>query len=137
LRMPGGVADRGPAGSGTRIVGDAWRGHRRLAIVDHEGGGQPLASHDDSLWIVGDGEIYNHERLRAQLGEHRFRTRSDHEAALLAYADEGIAAFDRLWGTFALVIAGDDGRFVATRDAPGVEPLYYAQRDETTIFASE
>lgn len=137
LRMLERIAHRGPDGAGSRTVGDAWLGHRRLAIVDPEGGGQPLRSHDDDLWIVGDGEIYNHERLRARLGEHRFRTRSDHEAALLAYADEDIHAFDRLWGTFALVIAGEDGRFVATRDALGVAPLYYAQRDETTIFASE
>lgn len=137
LRMLERIAHRGPDGSGSRTVGDAWLGHRRLAIVDPEGGAQPLSGVRRDLWIVGDGEIYNHERLRERIGESRFRTRSDHEAALLAYDEHGIDAFDRLWGMFALVIAGADGRFVATRDDFGVAPLYYARRDDTTIFASE
>lgn len=137
MRMLERIAHRGPDGAGSRQVGEAWLGHRRLAIVDPEGGAQPLASARGGLWVVGDGEVSNHERLRGALGEERFRTRSDHEAALLLYDDEGIDAFPRLWGTFALVIAAEDGRFAATRDVLGIAPLYVAERDGTAVFASE
>jgi asparagine synthase (glutamine-hydrolysing) len=136
-RMLARLAHRGPDGEGERAVDGAWLGHRRLAIVDLEGGGQPLSSARGDLWLVGDGEIYNHRRLRARLGEERFRTGSDHEAALHLYDDVGVDAFDHLWGTFALVIAGEDGRFVAARDTLGVAPLYWARRDDTVLFASE
>lgn len=131
------LAHRGPDGEGTRAVGDAWLGHRRLGIVDVEGGDQPLGNAAGDLWLVGDGEIYNHDRIRAQLDDRGFATGSDHEAALHVYEDRGIDGFDDLWGTFALVIAGGDGRFVATRDTIGVAPLYWARRDDTVLFASE
>ncbi len=111
-------------------------GHRRLAIVDLEGGAQPLAGHRDGLWLVGDGQIYNHDRLRSELGRARFRTRSDHEAALHLYDEQGVGAFERLWGTFAFAIAGEDGRFVAARDTLGVSPLYWARGGDTVLFAS-
>ena len=136
-RMLERLVHRGPDGEGSRQVGDAWLGHRRLAIVDPEGGAQPLASERGDLWLVGDGEVYNHRRLRANLGEDSFRTGSDHEAALLAFERDGPEGFGRLWGTFAFVIAGEDGRFAATRDTLGVAPLYWAQRDGTVLFASE
>ena len=136
-RMLERLVHRGPDGEGTRQVGNAWLGHRRLAIVDPEGGGQPLGNEAGDLWLVGDGEVYNHRRLRAGLGEHSFRTGSDHEAALLLFEREGLEGFERLWGTFAFVIAGEDGRFVAVRDTLGVAPLYWAQRNGTTLFASE
>lgn len=96
-----------------------------------------MAGGRDELWLVGDGQIYNHGRLRDELGHGRFRTRSDHEAALHLYDEAGVGAFERLWGTFALAIAGEDGRFVATRDTFGVSPLYWAQRGDTVLFASE
>ncbi len=134
-RMLARIAHRGPDGEGEQQLEHAWLGHRRLAVVDPAGGAQPLA--DGELWLVGDGEIYNAEKLRRQLGESRFHTRSDHEAALVCFEDDGVDAFRRLWGMFALVIAGADGRFVAARDDFGTAPLYWAQRDQTTLFASE
>jgi asparagine synthase (glutamine-hydrolysing) len=136
-RMLSRLAHRGPDGEGVRALEGAWLGHRRLAIVDPEGGGQPLGDGAGGLWLVGDGEIHNHRRLRARLGEERFRTGSDHESALHLFADHGIGAFRMLWGTFALVIAGDDGRFAAARDTFGVAPLYWARRGTTVLFASE
>ncbi len=136
-RMLARLAHRGPDGTGTRAVADAWLGHRWLAVVDPERGAQPLRDDRGQLWLVGDGEIYNHRRLRAEIGERRFLTRSDHEVALRVYDEAGLDGFERLWGTFAFVIAGEDGRFVACRDTLGVAPLYWARRDATTLFASE
>jgi asparagine synthase (glutamine-hydrolysing) len=135
-RMLDRLSHRGPDATGTRQVAGAWLGHRRLAIVDPEGGDQPLAG-GDGLWLVGDGEIYNHRRLRAELGAAAFRTGSDHEAALLLFARDGLDGVERLWGTFALVIAGEDGRFAAVRDTIGAAPLYWARRGDTVLFASE
>ncbi len=136
-RMLERLAHRGPDGEGMRQVGRSWLGHRRLAIVDLEGGAQPLANARGDLWLVGDGEVYNHRRLRAELGEETFRTRSDHEVALQVFERDGLEGFQRLWGTFAFVLAGDDGRFAAVRDTLGVAPLYWARRDRTVLFASE
>lgn len=135
-RMLARLAHRGPDGEGTRALDDAWLGHRRLAIVDPRGGAQPLGD-GAGLWLVGDGTVQNHARLRRRLGEGRFRTGSDHEAALHLYADGGTEAFASLWGAFAIVVAGDDGRFAAARDAFGIAPLYWARRDGTVLFASE
>jgi asparagine synthase (glutamine-hydrolysing) len=136
-RMLERLAHRGPDGQGTRQVGESWLGHRRLAIVDQEGGAQPMADPNGGLWLVGDGEIYNHDRLRAHFGEQRFRSRSDHEAALVLFEEGGIEGFERLWGAFAFAVAGEDGRFVVSRDTFGIAPLYWAQRDGTVVFASE
>ncbi|PVZ14206.1 asparagine synthase (glutamine-hydrolyzing) [Actinomycetospora cinnamomea] len=136
-RMLERLAHRGPDGEGSRQVGDAWLGHRRLAVVDPEGGGQPLANDAGDVWLVGDGEIYNHRRLRADLGEQHFRTGSDHEAALRLFDRDGLEGAQRLWGTFAFAVAGEDGRFAAIRDTLGVAPLYWARRDGTVLFASE
>jgi asparagine synthase (glutamine-hydrolysing) len=136
-RMLARLAHRGPDGEGSREVGGSWLGHRRLAIVDLERGGQPLANERGDLWLVGDGEIYNHRRLRAELGEGRFRSRSDHEAALHLFDDHGVEGFERLWGTFAFAIASEDGGFAVGRDAIGVAPLYWARRNDTVVFASE
>jgi asparagine synthase (glutamine-hydrolysing) len=136
-RMLERLAHRGPDGEGTRQVGGSWLGHRRLAITDLERGDQPLGTEDGSLWLVGDGEIYNHERLRARIGPDRFQTRSDHEAALHLYEQEGLDGLERLWGTFAFAIAGEGERFAVARDTFGVAPLYWARRDDTVLFASE
>lgn len=128
---------RGPDGRGSRTIGQAWLGHQRLAIIDVESGAQPLPNRAGSLWLVGDGEISNHERLRAEVGEDALRTNSDHEVALQLYDDQGVAAFEQMWGTFALAIAGDDGRFVVCRDTLGIAPLYWSRLGDTTVFASE
>lgn len=133
------LTHRGPDGQGTRELDGAWLGHRRLAIVDLEGGQQPLHDPDVDLWLVGDGEVYNHHRLRSRLeeGGHTFTSRSDHEAVLRLVRDEGTGAFTQLWGMFAFVCAGADGRFIAGRDPIGIAPLYWVREGDTVIFASE
>jgi asparagine synthase (glutamine-hydrolysing) len=136
-RMLARLEHRGPDGEGSREVDRSWLGHRRLAIIDLERGAQPLGNDAGDLWLVGDGEVYNHRRLRAELGEARFRSRSDHEPVLHLFDDQGVEAFERLWGTFAFAIAGEDGQFAVARDAIGVAPLYWARRDDTVVFASE
>ena len=139
-RMLERMAHRGPDGTQTRQTGAdnmAWLGSRYLAITDPAHGSQPVAGDEPGTWLVGDGKIYNHRRIRDHLGVDRFTTGSDLEAALLLFEDQGNAAFEKLWGTFALVVATADGRFVAARDALGIAPLYWARRRETVLFASE
>src|SRR5690242_12910459 len=80
-RMNDSLAHRGPDGEGTFADGPVLFGHRRLAIVDLAGGRQPMSNEDDTVWVVFNGEIYNHADLRADLVHrgHRYRTRSDTE----------------------------------------------------------
>ncbi len=138
-RMLDRLTHRGPDGEGAVQVGEAWLGHRRLAIIDLDQGGQPLHDPDRDLWLIGDGEVYNHLRLRSALEQrgHSFRTRSDHETVLHLLAADGPEALTRLWGMFAFVAASEDGTFVAARDPIGITPLYWAREGDTAIFASE
>src|SRR5690348_8400019 len=78
-RMLAALSHRGPDGEGVEQDGFAVLGHRRLSIIDLEGGRQPLTNHDKSIWLVCNGEIYNYRELRAQLEArgHRFLTNSD------------------------------------------------------------
>src|SRR5690606_16264834 len=127
---------RGRDGVGHLSLDHAWLGSHYLSIVDSETGAQPLAG-ADGTWLVGDGEIYNHRRIRDDLGRDSFRTGSDLEAALRLYQDRGTAAFERMWGHFALVLASEDGGFAVSRDVLGLAPLYWARRDQTVLLASE
>jgi asparagine synthase (glutamine-hydrolysing) len=138
-RMLDRLTHRGPDGEGHRQLEQAWLGHRRLAIVDLEGGAQPLGDPERGLWLVGDGTVYNHERLRRDLEErgHRFRTRSDHETILHLLAADGPTALAELWGTWAVVAADEHGTFVAARDRIGIAPLYWVRDGDTVVFASE
>jgi asparagine synthase (glutamine-hydrolysing) len=139
-RMLGRLAHRGPDDAGEVRVGDAWLGHRRLSIVDVEGGRQPFANAAGDVWLVGNGEVYNHEQIRSTLAPGRFATRSDNEVALHLLDERGPAALDELEGMFAFIVAADDGRFIAARDAVGIKPLYWARppgRDGQVRFASE
>lgn len=139
LRMLDRLSHRGPDGHGSKALDHAWLGHRRLAIVDVEGGAQPLHDPDGRVWLVGDGEIYNHTRLRRELEErgHVFRTRSDHETALHLLEADGVEALPRLWGDYAIAAASVDGGFVVARDPIGLAPLYWVGDGDTVLFASE
>jgi asparagine synthase (glutamine-hydrolysing) len=131
------LVHRGPDDCGWIGLGHSWLGHRRLAIVDVDGGHQPLVNDDGDVWLVGNGEIYNHDAVRAGLDEHEFATGSDNEVALHLLIERGPLGLSELNGMFAFVMAAADGRFVAARDAVGIKPLYWARRGQSTRFASE
>jgi asparagine synthase (glutamine-hydrolysing) len=132
------IGHRGPDDRGEIQVGEAWLGHTRLSIVDVESGHQPLSTHDDHLWMVGNGEVYNHEHVKGNL-EHdtEYSTKSDNEVALHLVREKGPDALNELEGMFAFVLAGDDGFFLAARDPVGIKPLYWAESDGVYRFASE
>ncbi|MFJ8752832.1 asparagine synthase (glutamine-hydrolyzing) [Streptomyces sp. NPDC102441] len=134
------LAHRGPDDRGTRTVGGhTWLGHRRLSIVDLDGGHQPLGgtNGDDDWSLVCNGEIYNHQALRDELPATAFGSSSDSAAALAVLRTDGPEGLHRLRGMWALCAATPDGRFVAARDAIGIKPLYWARTDTTVHFASE
>ena len=112
-------------------------GHRRLAIMDPEGGRQPIWSEDKSTAIVANGEIYNFRSLKEALSSsHRFGTSSDSEVPLHMYEDLGCRMVDRLDGMFALLLT-DGQELFAARDPVGIKPLYYGNSGNATVFASE
>ena len=138
-RMLERLAHRGPDDSGSVRVNGSWLGHRRLSIVDVNGGHQPLSADTSSgeLHLVGNGEVYNHDEIRATLSDQAMKTRSDNEVALHLIAERGPEALSEILGMFAFVAAGEDGTFVAARDPVGIKPLYWACRDGYMRFASE
>lgn len=118
------IGHRGPDGHGRELRRLGALGHCRLAIMDPEGGAQPIPDADGSRSIVANGEIYNFPALRAALaGRHRWRTASDSESVLHLFEEHDLGAVDRLRGMFALAIMSDD-RLVLARDPIGIKPLY-------------
>ena len=136
-RMLERLTHRGPDDSGRIAIDGAWLGHRRLSIVDLDSGHQPLESLAGDMYLVGNGEVYNHQAVRDRVGDPPLRTHSDNEIALHLLSEHGPQALERLNGMFAFVAASGDGRFVAARDPVGIKPLYWAQKDGLTRFASE
>ncbi len=139
-RMLGIICHRGPDEFGIYLDDRAGLGSARLSIVDLETGQQPIASEDESLWIVFNGEVYNHPELRENLERkgHRFRTRTDTEVILHLYEEEGPECLHRFNGQFAIAIWDARRRelFLA-RDRLGVRPLFYALLPNGLAFASE
>ncbi|MGW3042423.1 asparagine synthase (glutamine-hydrolyzing) [Kitasatospora sp. NPDC001159] len=134
---------RGPDAGGVRVEPHAALGHRRLAVIDIEGGVQPMTvEHDGRLLaaLTYSGEVYNHRELRAELeaAGHRFRTRSDTEVVLHAYLEWGEGLAKRLNGMFAFAIW--DARreeLLLVRDRMGVKPLHYHPTPDGVVFGSE
>jgi asparagine synthase (glutamine-hydrolysing) len=133
------LAHRGPDGSGIARAGAACLGHNRLALLDRDGGAQPMRSRDGRFTLTFNGEIYNHAELRAALdGEWHFHTRSDTEALLAALVTWGAAALPRLDGMFALFLwDAQRQQGLAARDRLGVKPFVYRARAGDFSFASE
>ncbi len=134
------LVHRGPDSAGEVVLGEAGLAARRLAIIDLEGGDQPIANEDGRIVVVQNGEIYNHAELRAELeaAGHRFRTpHSDTEVLVHLYEQHGTRFAERLRGMFAVAVWDSERRrLVLARDRFGIKPLYY--RDgEDFMFASE
>lgn len=137
--MASGLSHRGPDGEGTYFGPIVGLGHRRLSIIDLDGGRQPMSNEDGSIWITFNGEIYNYRELRQRLeASHAFATNSDTEVILHLYEEKGRACVDDLRGMFAFAIwnANDRSLFLA-RDHLGQKPLFYTQSGERFTFASE
>lgn len=134
------LAHRGPDGEGIHVTGNVALGHRRLAIIDPEGGTQPMANENGRIWVSYNGEIYNFRELRAELAAkgHRFRTRCDTEVIVHAYEAWGDAFLERLRGMFAFAVVDlERRRLLLARDHFGIKPLFYRQGPGYLGFASE
>ena len=139
-RMCTTIVHRGPDDQGLFFDECVGLGFQRLSIVDLEGGHQPMASNDGAVHVVFSGEIFNHVALRQELKDAglRFTTDSDTEVLLRLYEREGLRAFERMNGMFAVAIWDRrKGLFHLVRDRLGVKPLYYARVGESLIFGSE
>lgn len=137
--MTSSLSHRGPDDEGFLQSGPIWLGHRRLSIIDLDGGHQPMMSSDGKIAVVFNGEIYNFKELRKELEyKYRFGTVSDTEVIVHGYEEWGDKVFERLTGMFAIAIW--DGRtdelFIA-RDRMGEKPLYYFSDGHFFTFASE
>jgi asparagine synthase (glutamine-hydrolysing) len=133
------LAHRGPDGAGIVHDGPAALAARRLAIVDLDGGAQPLTNESGGVHVVCNGEIYDHARWRDELRRrgHRLRTRSDCEVLSHLYEERGPGFVADLRGMFAVAVwdAGEQ-RLLLARDRFGIKPLFYAERGGRLAFAS-
>ncbi len=138
--MVGALRHRGPDEHGLYRDAKAGLAHARLSIIDLATGQQPLTNEDGTLWIVFNGEIFNHVELRAELEArgHRFRTRSDTEVIVHAWEAWGEDAFARFNGQFAIALwNAAAGELILARDRLGVRPLYLCEHGGRLWFASE
>lgn len=139
-RMATVLVHRGPDGEGFHFGESIGLAHRRLSIIDLEGGKQPLCNEDGTIWVTFNGEIYNYVELRQQLVQkgHQFKTSSDTEVIVHLYEEKGDEFISLLRGMFAIAL-WDAGKkkLILARDRLGKKPLYYAASKSFTAFASE
>lgn len=135
------LSHRGPDDEGFFIEKDVGLAVKRLSVIDPEGGHQPLANEDRSVWIAHDGEVYNCFSLRKELQArgHSLITKSDTEVIVHAYEEWGTDFAQKLRGMFAFALwDGHQKRLFLFRDRIGIKPLYYTLvKDKTLIFGSE
>ena len=138
------LSHRGPDGRECleRLNGRCLLGHDRLAIIDLEGGAQPLSNEDGTIWVICNGEIYNYIEIRERLiaNGHSFRTQSDCEVLVHLYEDKGTALLEDLEGMYGFALLDErEQRIFLARDRFGEKPLYWAPIGNGTgiAFASE
>ncbi|HEY8863240.1 MAG TPA: asparagine synthase (glutamine-hydrolyzing) [Candidatus Dormibacteraeota bacterium] len=139
-RMCAAMAHRGPDDDGTVHHDGVTLGMRRLSIIDLEGGHQPMHNEDSTVWVIQNGEIYNHIELRDLLlaSGHTFNTESDTEVLVHGYEQWGEEVVERLNGMFAFaVLDRRRGAVLLARDRMGIKPLHYAIDGKRLVFASE
>jgi asparagine synthase (glutamine-hydrolysing) len=134
------LVHRGPDSGGVFLDTITGLAARRLAIIDLEGGDQPIANEDGTIHVVQNGEIYNYRELMRELERagHVFRTHSDTEVLAHAYEEWGTAFAERLRGMFAVAVwDARERQLVLARDRFGIKPLYYRAVSGELAFASE
>lgn len=139
-RMNRRIAHRGPDDEGFFVEENVGLAMRRLSIIDVKSGHQPLTNENRDVWIVFNGEIYNHVELRTDLQErgHQYRTRSDTETIIHLYEEYGSDCVKHLRGMFAFVIWDRRRRVLfAARDRLGIKPFYYRWDGKSFLFGSE
>ncbi len=139
LQMAQKVRHRGPDWSGVFSSDKAILAHERLAIVDPTSGKQPIISTDGQKIVAVNGEIYNHQVLRSQLKDYKFKTNSDCEVIIPLYEKKGVDFLNDLNGIFAFSLYDTKkDKFLIARDHIGIIPLYVGwDQDETFYVASE
>jgi asparagine synthase (glutamine-hydrolysing) len=134
------IVHRGPDDDGFYVDGNVGLAMRRLSIIDIRTGHQPITNEEENVWIVYNGELYNHQELRKDLEArgHRYRTKSDTETIVHLYEEYGCDCVKHLRGMFAFAIWDRRKRrlFVA-RDRLGIKPLYFRYDGKTFLFGSE
>jgi len=134
------IVHRGPDDGGFLVEENVGLAMRRLSIIDIRTGHQPIANENESIWIVYNGEIYNHQELRVQLEAqgHRYKTKSDTETIIHLYEEYGRDCVKHLRGMFAFAIWDRRNRKVfAARDRLGIKPFYYRFDGQSFLFGSE
>lgn len=137
------MARRGPDGGGLWVTAHAMLGHRRLAVIDLQGGAQPMVytrGDRPAVAVVYNGEIYNFRELRSRLAGlgHEFRSGGDTEVLLHAYLEWGTDVATHLDGIFAFAVWDEATQeLLLVRDRLGIKPLYYAVTREGVLFGSE
>jgi len=146
-RMTRALSHRGPDDEGITLLADppfspgqpaVALGHRRLSIIDLQGGHQPLANEDESVWTAYNGEVYNFPELRSELAAagHTFATRSDTECLVHLYEDRGTELVQSLRGMYAFAVWDERERLLLlARDRLGQKPLYFMHDRRRGIFA--
>ncbi|MGD9345585.1 MAG: asparagine synthase (glutamine-hydrolyzing), partial [Candidatus Aminicenantes bacterium] len=137
------IVHRGPDDEGIFVDDNIGLGSRRLSIIDIEGGHQPLANEDDSVWVAHNGEIYNFPDLRTELlaRGHTFKTRTDTETIVHSYEEWGELCVRKFRGMFAFAVWDSrNKKLLIARDRMGIKPLYYTaigDNKRTLVFGSE
>jgi len=122
------ISYRGPDEQGTIDLGDIYLGHARLAVVDPKNGFQPMSNEDNSVWVVFNGEIYNHIEIRSELIKkgYKFKSRCDTEVLVHLWREKGIEMLDDLIGMFAFCLWDiNQQKGVLVRDRQGIKPCYF------------
>lgn len=135
------IRHRGPSSWGVHLDGPVGLGVQRLSIIDLETGDQPIPNEDESVWVVYNGEIYNHASIRQELEKqgHRFRTHhADTEVIVHAWEEWGEACPEHLHGMFAFALWDSQRQtLLLARDRIGIKPLYYWLKGGRLVFGSE
>src|SRR5690348_9031734 len=134
------IVHRGPDDEGFFVEENVGLAMRRLSIIDVKSGHQPLSNENRDIWIVYNGEIYNHADLRTDLEAkgHQYRSRSDTETIVHLYEEYGRDCVKHLRGMFAFAIWDRRKRVLfAARDRLGIKPFYYRWDGKSFLFGSE